>query len=80
MEIENFKSLDTGRQELFIRFENSEKKTLIAMAKRRISDCKNMKNRVENNPLNEGQAHYLSRYSELTHEQEWCQELINLLS
>jgi hypothetical protein len=80
MEIENFKSLDTGKQELFIRFERSEKKTLIAMCKRRISDCKTLKNKIENNPLNEGQSHYLSRYSELTSEQEWCQEFINLLS
>lgn len=80
MEIENFRSLDTGRQELFIRFIENEKKLLIAMAKRRISDCTCKKKRVENNPLNEGQAHYLERYSELTREQEWCQELINILS
>jgi hypothetical protein len=80
MEIENFKSLDTGKQELFIRFERSEKKTLIAMCKRRISDCTAHKNKIENNPLNEGQSHYSAKYSDLTLEQEWCQEFINLLS
>lgn len=80
MEIETFKSFETGREEIFIRFNKHDKKSLISAAKRRISDCKRMEQRVHNNPRNEGQVDYIERAKELVHEQEFLQELIDLFT
>lgn len=80
MELERLKSHETGREEIFIRFHKNEKKSLISASKRRISDLKRMRERVRNNPRNDGQSHYLERVSELSGDIEFFEELIELLS
>jgi hypothetical protein len=80
MEFDRFKSLETGKQEIFIRFHKSEKKSIISASKRRISDLKRMRERVYNNPRNEGQSDYIERASELSGDIEFFEELIELLS
>ena len=65
---------------LYIGLGKSESKTIVSALKRRISDNNRSIRKVENNPKNEGQSHYRERIKEIRYDNEYCNEIIELLT
>jgi hypothetical protein len=72
--------LERIKNDIFVNFTKSESKTIVQMAKRKITDTERQIRLVENNPKNEGQVTYTGRVKELRNDIAFCRELIDLLT
>jgi len=66
-------------KKLYIGISRGIANTFISALKRRISDNNRNIRKVDNNPLNDGQVTYQERKKSLQYDNDYCNEIIQLL-